>query len=137
MTSSSFLPPTTQYPWQPAPRARTQVSILLVHYFYENKYSKKPTMAAEWSKALSQIQVEIMPQVTDLNPAWDYNIDRSEVEILCQYSNSRAESGDAFTSSCDVLVKIGQAICYLLTFYHSEKGCLYFSNSLLQFDRID
>ena len=37
-------------------------------------------MVAERSKALSQIQVERMPKVPGLNPARDYNIDRSELE---------------------------------------------------------
>ena len=36
---------------------------------------------AEGSKGLSKIQVERMPLVPGLNPAVDYNIDRSELEI--------------------------------------------------------
>ena len=40
-----------------------------------------PALVAEWSKALSQIQVERMPQAQI--PTRDYDIDCSEVEILC------------------------------------------------------
>ena len=47
-------------------------------------------MVAEWSKLLSQIQVERMPWVPGSNPAWEYDIVRSELEISCRYSNNRA-----------------------------------------------
>ena len=47
---------------------------------------------AEWSKAqISQIQVgNTVASVPGLNLAWDYNIDHSELEINCCYSNSKA-----------------------------------------------
>ena len=45
-------------------------------------------MVAEWSKLpCFQIQVETDVQVPDLNPAQD--IDSSELEINCRYSNSK------------------------------------------------
>ena len=41
-------------------------------------------MVAERSKALAQIHVERMP---GLNPARDYDLDGSEIEITCGYSS--------------------------------------------------
>ena len=46
-------------------------------------------MVAEQSKVLSQIQVERMPEIPGLNP--DYDIDHSELEITCGYSNRRLQ----------------------------------------------
>ena len=40
---------------------------------------------AEQSRVLSQIQKERMPEVPGLNPARDYDIDRSELKITCHY----------------------------------------------------
>ena len=69
--------------------------------FEQNKTHIDPVVVAEWSKALSQIQVErilLRPQVQI--PTWDYDIERSEVEILCHYSNSRAPGDMCRLQSC-------------------------------------
>ena len=68
-----------------------------------NNSQAKPVMVAE--QVLSQIQVERMPYVPGLNPAQDYDIYCSELEITCRYSNSRA-LGDLRLLS--VFKKIGE-----------------------------
>ena len=52
-------------------------------------------MVAEWFNVRSNnFQVLYgMRQVPGLNPSRDYDIDRSESEMACQYSNSRVPGG--------------------------------------------
>ena len=59
-------------------------------------------MVAEWSKALSQIQVEKMPKVPGSNPRPD--IDRSETEMSCRSSNSRAPGGSCAAYNIELSV---------------------------------
>ena len=40
-------------------------------------------MVAEWSKALSQIQVETMPLFPGLNPAWGMYLYDTVMDPLC------------------------------------------------------
>ena len=42
---------------------------------------------------MCQIQVDTHSKTRVQIPARDYDIDRSDVEILCRYSNSRAPGG--------------------------------------------
>ena len=53
--------------------------------------SNKPAVVAERSKVTCNLSTDCSHRKTrDRIPARDYNIDRSKVEILCRYSNSRA-----------------------------------------------
>ena len=56
-------------------------------------------MVAEQFDALSQIHVKRMTKVPGLSPAWDYNIDRSRLEIISGYLNSKAPGGLPFMIS--------------------------------------
>ena len=42
-----------------------------------------------------QIQIETDPSVPGLNPARDYDIDRSESEMACHYLNSSTPGGSS------------------------------------------
>ena len=68
-----------------------QVFNVLDYILSLKKLAFLPAILAEWSKTMvSQIPVRNMvAKILSLNPAQEYNINCSELEITCSYSNSK------------------------------------------------
>ena len=53
--------------------------------------TRKPVMVAEWSSfSCQKFLHKLAAEDSDLNPTWDYDMDRSRLEIVSRYSNCRA-----------------------------------------------